>query len=153
MRCAGTGWLSLGTRKLECLECADLNKDTDDNSYNYDGSSEKPRGVALVFPNLFSYEGQNRSWNATNIHHIILTGSYCACNFHILMKDPEATTLILIEALPRFPDFSNRWSCYGKSGIRRAYETVWLIHRAKSKIGKFQNGRERIIVHDPYMVI
>ncbi|MCA9765544.1 MAG: DNA gyrase subunit A [Carnobacterium sp.] len=136
---------------LEMLR--DLNKDTVDYRDNYDGSEREPEVLPARFPNLLVNGGTGIAVGmATNIPPHNLTEVISA--LHILMKDPEATTADLMEALPG-PDFPTGGLVMGKSGIRRAYETGRgsITIRAKVEIEITKTGRERIIVHElPYMV-
>ena len=136
---------------LEMLR--DLNKDTVDYRDNYDGSEREPEVLPARFPNLLVNGGTGIAVGmATNIPPHNLTEVISA--LHILMKDPDATTADLMEALPG-PDFPTGGLVMGKSGIRRAYETGRgsIIIRAKVEIEITKTGRERIIVHElPYMV-
>ena len=136
---------------LEMLR--DLNKDTVDYRDNYDGSEREPEVLPARFPNLLVNGGTGIAVGmATNIPPHNLTEVISA--LHILMKDPEANTADLMEALPG-PDFPTGGLVMGKSGIRRAYETGRgsIIIRAKVEIEITKTGRERIIVHElPYMV-
>ena len=73
---------------------------------------------------------------------------------HVLMKNPDATTADLMEAIPG-PDFPTGGIVMGKSGIRKAYETGkgTVTLRAKVDIDELPNGRQQIVVHElPYMV-
>ncbi|MEG0497047.1 MAG: DNA gyrase subunit A [Carnobacterium sp.] len=136
---------------LEMLR--DLNKDTVDYRDNYDGSEREPEVLPARFPNLLVNGGTGIAVGmATNIPPHNLTEVISA--LHILMKDPDATTADLMEALPG-PDFPTGGLVMGKSGIRKAYETGRgsIIIRAKVEIEITKTGRERIIVHElPYMV-
>ena len=136
---------------LEMLR--DLNKDTVDFRDNYDGSEREPEVLPARFPNLLVNGGTGIAVGmATNIPPHNLTEVISA--LHILMKDPDATTADLMEALPG-PDFPTGGLVSGKAGIRKAYETgrVSIIIRAKVEIEITKTGRERIIVHElPYMV-
>ena len=136
---------------LEMLR--DLNKDTVDFRDNYDGSEREPEVLPARFPNLLVNGGTGIAVGmATNIPPHNLTEVISA--LHILMKDPDATTADLMEALPG-PDFPTGGLVMGKSGIRKAYETGRgsIIIRAKVEIEITKTGRERIIVHElPYMV-
>ncbi|MGB6178990.1 DNA gyrase subunit A [Carnobacterium sp.] len=136
---------------LEMLR--DLNKDTVDYRDNYDGSEREPEVLPARFPNLLVNGGTGIAVGmATNIPPHNLTEVISA--LHILMKDPDATTAELMEALPG-PDFPTGGLVMGKSGIRKAYETGRgsITIRAKVEIEITKTGRERIIVHElPYMV-
>ncbi|MCM3513103.1 MAG: gyrase subunit [Carnobacterium sp.] len=136
---------------LEMLR--DINKDTIDYHDNYDGSEREPDVLPARFPNLLVNGVTGIAVGmATNIPPHNLTEVISA--LHILMKNPDATTADLMEAIPG-PDFPTGGLVMGKSGIRKAYETGKgsIMVRAKVEIEILKNGKERIIVHElPYMV-
>ncbi|MBC9825552.1 DNA gyrase subunit A [Carnobacterium inhibens] len=136
---------------LEMLR--DINKDTIDYHENYDGSEREPDVLPARFPNLLVNGVTGIAVGmATNIPPHNLTEVISA--LHILMKNPDATTADLMEAIPG-PDFPTGGLVMGKSGIRKAYETGKgsIMVRAKVEIEILKNGKERIIVHElPYMV-
>ena len=136
---------------LEMLR--DINKDTIDFQDNYDGTEREPKVLPARFPNLLVNGATGIAVGmTTNIppHNLgeVISG------LHILMKNPDATTADLMEAIPG-PDFSTGGIVMGKSGIRKAYETGkgQVTLRAKVDIEELKNGRQQIIVHElPYMV-
>lgn len=131
----------------------DINKDTVDYTENYDGNEHEPVVLPARFPNLLVNGASGIAVGmATNIPPHNLREVIQALK--ILMDNPEATTMDLMEAVPG-PDFPTGGMVLGKSGIRKAYETGRgsIIVRAKARIEERKNGRERIIVDElPYMV-
>lgn len=131
----------------------DINKNTIDYVDNYDGTEREPEVLPARFPNLLVNGATGIAVGmTTNIppHNLaeVISG------LHLLMKNPEATTADLMEAIPG-PDFPTGGIVSGKSGIRRAYEKGkgTIILQAKTEIETRKNGRERLIVHEiPYMV-
>lgn len=131
----------------------DINKDTIDFIPNYDGSEREPVVLPARFPNLLVNGATGIAVGmTTNIppHNLaeVISG------LHILMKNPDATTADLMDAI-KGPDFPTGGIVMGKSGIRKAYETGkgTVILRAKVEIETQKNGREQIIVNElPYMV-
>lgn len=131
----------------------DINKNTIDFTENYDGSEREPVVLPARFPNLLVNGATGIAVGmTTNIppHNLaeVISG------LHILMKNPEATTADLMEAI-KGPDFPTGGIVLGKSGIRKAYETGkgTVTVRAKVEIDELKNGREQIIIHElPYMV-
>ncbi|MDE1548319.1 DNA gyrase subunit A [Jeotgalibaca caeni] len=136
---------------LEMLR--DINKDTIDYHNNYDGSEREPDVLPARFPNLLVNGASGIAVGmATNIPPHNLTEVISA--LHILMKNPDATTAELMEALPG-PDFPTGGIVMGKSGIRKAYETGRgsIIVRGRVEIEILKNGKERILITElPYVV-
>ncbi|MBZ6013719.1 DNA gyrase subunit A [Leuconostoc gelidum subsp. gelidum] len=131
----------------------DLNKDTVNFIPNYDGEEREPEVLPARFPNLLVNGATGIAVGmATNIPTHNLAEVISA--LHILMNNPEATTMDLMEALPG-PDFPTGGIVMGKSGIRRAYETGRgrVTVRAKVDIEQTKTGKEQIIVTElPYAV-
>lgn len=139
--------------KISTEMLRDINKDTIDFQENYDGTDREPVVLPARFPNLI-VNGANgiAVGMATNIppHNLgeVISG------LHMLMKNPDATTADLMEAIPG-PDFPTGAIVMGKSGIRKAYETGKgvVTVRAKTEIETEKSGKEHIIVTElPYMV-
>ena len=136
---------------LEILR--DINKDTIDFQPNYDGTEREPVVLPARFPNLLVNGATGIAVGmTTNIppHNLgeVISG------IHMLMKNPDATTADLMEAIPG-PDFPTGAIVMGKSGIRKAYETGkgTVTLRAKVEIDEQANGKQQIVVHElPYMV-
>src|SRR5699024_875996 len=120
--------------KISTEMLRDINKDTIDFQENYDGTDREPVVLPARFPNLI-VNGANgiAVGMATNIppHNLgeVISG------LHMLMKNPDATTADLMEAIPG-PDFPTGAIVMGKSGIRKAYETGKgvVTVRAKTEI-------------------
>ncbi len=131
----------------------DINKDTVDFQDNFDGSEREPEVLPSRFPNLLVNGASGIAVGmATNIPPHNLSETISA--IHVLMKNPDATTADLMEALPG-PDFPTGGVVLGKSGIRKAYETGKgsIVLRAKTEIEEQKNGKQRIIATEiPYMV-
>ena len=136
---------------LELLR--DLNKNTVDFQMNYDESEKEPSVLPARFPNLLVNGTTGIAVGmATNIPPHNLEEVIDAIK--VLMANPEATTMDLMEVLPG-PDFPTGGLVMGKSGIRKAYETGkgTITVRARVEIETMPNGKERIIVTElPYMV-
>ncbi len=136
---------------LEMLR--DINKDTIDFQPNYDDTEKEPTVLPARFPNLLVNGASGIAVGmATNIPPHNLAEVISA--IHILMKNPDATTADLMEALPG-PDFPTGGVVMGKSGIRKAYETGKgsITLRAKVEIESDKSGKQRIVATEiPYMV-
>ncbi|ANZ66536.1 DNA gyrase subunit A [Secundilactobacillus paracollinoides] len=136
---------------LEMLR--DINKDTIDYQPNYDDTEKEPTVLPARFPNLLVNGASGIAVGmATNIPPHNLAEVISA--IHILMKNPDATTADLMEALPG-PDFPTGGVVMGKSGIRKAYETGkgTITLRAKVEIESDKSGKQRIVATEiPYMV-
>lgn len=131
----------------------DLNKDTVNFVPNYDGEEREPEVLPARFPNLLVNGATGIAVGMTTNIPTHNLGEVISA-LHILMKNPEATTADLMEALPG-PDFPTGGIVMGKSGIRRAYETGrgTVTVRAKVDIEPTKNGKEQIIVTElPYAV-
>lgn len=131
----------------------DINKDTIDYQPNYDGTEKEPVVLPARFPNLLVNGASGIAVGmATNIPPHNLAEVISA--LHILMKNPDATTADLMEALPG-PDFPTGGVVMGKSGIRKAYETGkgTITLRAKVEIEEDKSGKQKIVATEiPYMV-
>lgn len=131
----------------------DINKDTVDYHNNYDGTEREPDVLPARFPNLLVNGTSGIAVGmATNIppHNL---GEVISA-LHMVMKNPEVTTIELMEALPG-PDFPTGGIVLGKSGIRKAYETGKgsIIIRGRVEIETQKNGKERILITElPYVV-
>ncbi|WP_237755849.1 DNA gyrase subunit A [Fructilactobacillus fructivorans] len=139
--------------KISMEMLRDINKDTVDFQPNYDVTEREPVVLPARIPNLLLNGASGIAVGmATNIPPHNLSEVISA--IHILMRNPDATTNNLMEALPG-PDFPTGGVVMGKSGIRRAYETGRgsIIVRAKVDIEEQKNGKQRIIATElPYMV-
>lgn len=131
----------------------DLNKDTIDYRDNYDGSEKEPIVMPARFPNLLVNGSTGIAVGmATNIppHQLgeVINGILA------LSKNQNISIAELMEHIPG-PDFPTAGKIFGKSGIRRAYETGRgsIIMRATHLIEEKSNGRYAIIINEiPYQV-
>ncbi|RUS40224.1 DNA gyrase subunit A [Lacticaseibacillus paracasei] len=131
----------------------DINKDTIDFQDNYDGTEKEPVVLPARFPNLLVNGATGIAVGmTTNIPPHNLSETISA--LHVLMDNPDATTVDLMQALPG-PDFPTGGVVMGKSGIRHAYETGrgTIVLRGKVDVQTEKSGRERIVITEiPYMV-
>ncbi|MDF2558317.1 MAG: gyrA [Bacillales bacterium] len=131
----------------------DINKDTIDYRDNYDGSEKEPIVMPARFPNLLVNGSTGIAVGmATNIppHQLgeVIDGILA------LSKNQDVSIAELMEHIPG-PDFPTAGKIFGKSGIRRAYETGRgsIIMRATHVIEEKSNGRFSIIINEiPYQV-
>jgi len=131
----------------------DINKNTIDYRDNYDGSEKEPVVLPARFPNLLVNGSTGIAVGmATNIppHQLgeVIDGILA------LSKNSEITIAELMEYV-KGPDFPTAAKIYGRSGIRRAYETGRgsVIMRATHEIEEKSNGRYSIIFNEiPYQV-
>ena len=131
----------------------DINKDTIDYRDNYDGSEKEPVVMPARFPNLLVNGATGIAVGmATNIppHQLgeVIDGVLA------LSINQDISIAELMEYIPG-PDFPTAGKIFGKSGIRRAYETGRgsVIMRATHVIEEKSNGRNAIIINEiPYQV-
>ena len=132
---------------------ADIDKDTVDESPNFDDRLTEPRVLPARVPNLLVNGSSGIAVGmATNIPPHNLREVVAAC-VH-LIDHPEAGVDELM-AFVRGPDFPTGGVIYGQAGIREAYETGRgrVVVRARAQIEEKEGGRERIIVTEiPFMV-
>ncbi len=131
---------------------ADIDKDTVDFVPNYDNTRTEPSVLPSRVPNLLLNGSTGIAVGmATNIppHNL---GELCDALVHLLENEGAATAEIL-ERMPG-PDFPTAGIIYGRSGIRRYYETGRgaLQMRAKSVVEiNARTGRQSIVVTEiPY---
>ncbi len=130
----------------------DITKDTIDYQDNYDGAEREPVVMPSRFPNLLVNGAAGIAVGmATNIppHQLgeVIEGVLA------VSENPEITNQELMEYIPG--GFSDCWSDFGRSGIRKAYESGRgsITIRAKAEIEETSSGKERIIVTElPYQV-
>ncbi len=130
----------------------DITKDTIDYQDNYDGAEREPVVMPSRFPNLLVNGAAGIAVGmATNIppHQLgeVIEGVLA------VSENPEITNQELMEYIPA--GFSDCWSDFGRSGIRKAYESGRgsITIRAKAEIEETSSGKERIIVTElPYQV-
>jgi DNA gyrase subunit A len=132
---------------------ADIDKETVDESPNYDDRLTEPRVLPARVPNLLVNGSSGIAVGmATNIPPHNLREVVSAC-VH-LIDNPEAG-LDELMAFVRGPDFPTGGVIYGRDGIRDAYETGRgrVVIRAKAEFEEKEGGRERIIITEvPFQV-
>jgi len=132
---------------------ADIDKETVDESPNYDDRLTEPRVLPARVPNLLVNGSSGIAVGmATNIPPHNLREVVAAC-VH-LIDNPEAG-LDELMAFVRGPDFPTGGVIYGRDGIRDAYETGRgrVVIRAKAEFEEKEGGRERIIITEvPFQV-
>jgi DNA gyrase subunit A len=132
---------------------ADIDKDTVDESPNFDDRLTEPKVLPARVPNLLVNGSSGIAVGmATNIPPHNLREVVAAC-VH-LIDHPEAGVDELM-AFVRGPDFPTGGVIYGQTGIREAYESGRgrVVVRARASIEEKEGGRERIIVTEiPFMV-
>ncbi|WP_284691269.1 DNA gyrase subunit A, partial [Lactobacillus jensenii] len=129
---------------LEMLR--DINKNTIDWQRNYDDTENEPLVLPARIPSLLVNGASGIAVGmTTNIppHNL----SEVISGLHLLMKNPDATTMDLMKVIPG-PDFPTGGVIMGRSGILHAYESGKgnVVVRAKTNIEEEKSGRERIIV-------
>ena len=136
---------------LEMLR--DINKNTIDWQRNYDDTENEPLVLPARIPSLLVNGASGIAVGmTTNIppHNL----SEVISGLHLLMKNPDATTMDLMKVIPG-PDFPTGGVIMGRSGILHAYESGKgnVVVRTKTNIEEEKSGRERIIVTEiPFMV-
>ncbi|MCL2136188.1 MAG: DNA gyrase subunit A [Coriobacteriia bacterium] len=131
----------------------DLDKDTVDFQPNYDESLTEPSVLPARFPNLLANGSQGIAVGmATNIPPHNLGELIDAVS--MLLDKPETSIDELLEVLPG-PDFPTGGLVMGRQGIDDYFRKGRgsLVIRARAKIEKTSNGRDRIIFDElPYLV-
>jgi DNA gyrase subunit A len=136
---------------------ADIDMDTVDFVPNYDESTQEPSVLPARVPNLIVNGGSGIAVGmATNIPPHNLTEVLNAA-LAILNKAPGETRLDLDLVLDHVqgPDFPTGGYIFGKTTIRKTYETGRgrFMMRAKTGIEAISGGRQAIIVTEiPYQV-
>ena len=132
----------------------DINKDTVDFDFNYDGEEKEPTVMPARFPNLLVNGSVGIAVGmATNIppHNL---GETIDATLAI-MENPEITTMELMDNYIFGPDFPTGGIIQGRSGIKQAFETGRgsIVTRSKIEIDEMSNGKPRITVREiPYQV-
>lgn len=132
----------------------DLQKDTVDFQDNYDGEEKEPSVMPAKFPNLIVNGSMGIAVGmATNIppHNL---GETIDATLAII-KNPEITTMELMENHIFGPDFPTGGTILGRSGIRQAFETGRgsIVTRSKVNIEEKSNGKTVLIFNEiPYQV-
>ncbi|MEO1732687.1 MAG: DNA gyrase subunit A [Pseudomonadota bacterium] len=132
---------------------ADIEKETVDFQYNYDGKDQEPTVLPARFPNmLVNGAGGIAVGMATNIppHNLVEVADATLA----LIADPDLTSEQLIEYVPG-PDFPTGGVMLGRSGARKAYleGRGSVIIRAKTRVEELRKDRYAIIIDEiPYQV-
>ena len=140
--------------KLSMELVKDINKNTVDYQDNYDGEEKEPKVLPSRFPNLLVNGTTGIAVGmATNIPSHNLGEVIDA--ILAVSEDPEISVIDIMENYLRGPYFPTGGYIFGKSGIKKAYETGngLIIMRAKTDIVDIHAGKKAIIVTEiPYMV-
>src|SRR3712207_1237887 len=135
---------------LELLR--DINKNTVDFIPNFDGEEKEPSVLPSRFPNLLVNGSSGIAVGmATNIppHNLIEVIN----GINKFIDNPEISVSELMTEI-KGPDFPTSGIIFGKSGIRKAYETGRgkVILRSRAEIEE-DKGKSRIVVTEiPYQV-
>ncbi|UDG83217.1 DNA gyrase subunit A [Candidatus Vallotia lariciata] len=132
----------------------DIDKDTVDFEWNYDGSETQPQVLPSRIPNLLINGSSGIAVGmATNIPPHNLNEVVDVCQY--LLNHPQASIHELIELLPA-PDFPTGGVIYGVQGVRDGYSfgRGRIIIRAKIHFEEIERGQRIAIVVDelPYQV-
>lgn len=132
----------------------DLQKDTVDFQDNYDGEEKEPSVMPAKFPNLIVNGSMGIAVGmATNIPPHNLSETIDATLS--IIKNPEITTMELMENHIFGPDFPTGGVILGRSGIKQAFETGRgsIVTRSKVNIEEKTNGKTVLIFNEiPYQV-
>ncbi|MDQ0360802.1 DNA gyrase subunit A [Breznakia pachnodae] len=132
----------------------DLQKDTVDFQDNYDGEEKEPSVMPAKFPNLIVNGSMGIAVGmATNIPPHNLSETIDATL--AIIKNPEITTMELMENHIFGPDFPTGGVILGRSGIKQAFETGRgsIVTRSKVNIEEKSNGKTVLIFNEiPYQV-
>ncbi len=131
----------------------DIDKETVDFVPNYDNSLQEPQVLPARFPNLLANGSSGIAVGmATNIppHNLVelIDGSIA------LLDNPDLTVADMMQYV-KGPDFPTAGLIIGREGIKNAYLTGRgsIKVRAKARIERMANGKNRIIVSElPYQV-
>ncbi|MDE6195836.1 MAG: DNA gyrase subunit A, partial [Erysipelotrichaceae bacterium] len=132
----------------------DIQKDTVDYDFNYDGEEREPVVMPARFPNLLVNGAVGIAVGmATNIppHNLRETIDATLA----IMDNPDITIMELMDNYLYGPDFPTGGIILGRSGIKQAYETGrgTIVTRSKVKLEEMASGRTRIVVYEiPYQV-
>lgn len=132
----------------------DIQKDTVDYDFNYDGEEREPVVMPARFPNLLVNGAVGIAVGmATNIppHNLRETIDATLA----IMDNPDITIMELMDNYLYGPDFPTGGMILGRSGIKQAYETGrgTIVTRSKVKLEEMASGRTRIVVYEiPYQV-
>ena len=132
----------------------DIQKDTVDFDFNYDGEEKEPTVLPARFPNLIVNGSVGIAVGmATNIPPHNLREAIDATL--AIMENKNITTMELMDNYIKGPDFPTGGIILGRSGIKQAFETGRgaIVTRSKVNVEEMANGKTRIIVYEiPYQV-
>ncbi|MWD27802.1 DNA gyrase subunit A [Aquicoccus sp. SCR17] len=132
---------------------ADIDKETVDFQFNYDGKDREPTVLPARFPNmLVNGAGGIAVGMATNIPPHNLGEVIDACQ--ALIEEPDLSSEDLIRFIPG-PDFPTGGVMLGRSGARKAYleGRGSVIIRAKTRVEELRRDRYAIVIDEiPYQV-
>ena len=151
---AAMRYTEIRMRKIAQEMLGDLDKDTVDYVYNYDGTELIPAVLPTRIPTLLVNGSSGIAVGmATNIPPHNLGEVLGACL--ALLDDPDLSIDALMEYIPG-PDFPTAAMINGRAGIVQAYRTGRgrIYVRAKADVERDEKtGRETIIIHElPYML-
>ncbi|MFT5343377.1 MAG: DNA gyrase subunit A [Paracoccaceae bacterium] len=140
-------------KKVALALIDDIDKDTVDFQFNYDGKDKEPTVLPARYPNmLVNGAGGIAVGMATNIppHNL---GEVIDATL-ALIEDPDLSTEQLIDYIPG-PDFPTGGIMLGRSGARKAYleGRGSVIIRSKTRVEEIRKDRYAIIIEEiPYQV-
>lgn len=132
----------------------DIQKDTVDFDFNYDGEEREPVVLPARFPNLIVNGSVGIAVGmATNIppHNLGETIDAALA----VMDNPDITVMELMENHIKGPDYPTGGIILGRAGIKQAFETGRgaIITRSRVEVDELPNGKPRIVVKEiPYQV-
>lgn len=132
----------------------DIQKDTVDFDFNYDGEEREPVVLPSRFPNLIVNGSVGIAVGmATNIppHNLGETIDAALA----VMDNPDITVMELMENHIKGPDYPTGGIILGRAGIKQAFETGRgaIVTRSRVEVDELPNGKPRIVVKEiPYQV-
>lgn len=132
----------------------DIQKDTVDFDFNYDGEEREPIVLPSRFPNLIVNGSVGIAVGmATNIppHNLGETIDAALA----VMDNPDITVMELMENHIKGPDYPTGGIILGRAGIKQAFETGRgaIVTRSRVEVDELPNGKPRIVVKEiPYQV-
>lgn len=132
----------------------DIQKDTVDFDFNYDGEEREPAVLPSRFPNLIVNGSVGIAVGmATNIppHNLGETIDAALA----VMDNPDITVMELMENHIKGPDYPTGGIILGRAGIKQAFETGRgaIVTRSRVEVDELPNGKPRIVVKEiPYQV-
>lgn len=132
----------------------DIQKDTVDFDFNYDGEEREPVVLPSRFPNLIVNGSVGIAVGmATNIppHNLGETIDAALA----VMDNPDITVMELMENYIKGPDYPTGGIILGRAGIKQAFETGRgaIVTRSRVEVDELPNGKPRIVVKEiPYQV-